>query len=104
MASTSFRLSAFCALVICSSTRLLADVTVTEPIGGHNISADKALNSTNGTAFTSLGDIVINEGADTDFADGSDQTLILTAPEGWRFSSGVGSVTFLGSRDITAAT
>src|SRR5205085_4711763 len=27
----------------------------------------------------------------------------LTAPDGWRFNAGVGSVTFQGSRDITAA-
>lgn len=98
MGSTSLRRSAFCGLLICLSTRLLADVTITSPIGGNNLSVDKALNSTNGAAFTPLGDLVINEGANTDFAAGNNQTLILTAPDGWRFSAGVGSVTFLGDR------
>ena len=46
----------------------------------------------------------ITEGAATDFAAGNNQTLILTVPTGWRFNPGVGTVTFTGSRNITAAT
>jgi len=83
--------------------RLLANVTVTEPTGGNNLSADKALNSTNGAAFTALGNIVITEGNSADFAVGNNQTLILTPFDGWRFNPGVGSVTYQGSRDTTAA-
>src|ERR1043166_6078694 len=85
------------------STHLFANVAITQPTGGQNISTDKSLNSTNGAAFTSLGTIVLTEGATTDFAAGNNQTLILSAPSGWRFNAGVGSVTFQGSRDITAA-
>ena len=84
--------------------RLFGDVTVTEPIGGNNISADKAVNSTNGAAFTPLGNIVLAEGASADFAPGTNRTLILTAPDGWRFNpAAAASVTFLNGRDITAA-
>src|SRR6266568_4688972 len=83
---------------------LLADVTVTEPIGGNGISADTALNSTNGAAFTALGNIVIAEGLSSDFAKGTNKTLILTLPDGWRFSTAAGaSVGFPTSRDITSA-
>ncbi len=80
-----------------------AAVVVTEPTGGQNISADKALTSTNGAGFTALGSIVLTEGSATDFTPGNNQTLILNVPSGWRFNAGVGSVSFSGSRDITAA-
>ncbi|TAK93699.1 MAG: hypothetical protein EPO07_17760, partial [Verrucomicrobia bacterium] len=85
-------------LVFSFACRLFASVIVTEPTGGNNISADKALNSTNGAALTALGNIVLTEGSITDFAVGNGQTLILTAPAGWRFNPGVGSINFQGSR------
>src|SRR6266404_1031192 len=85
------------------SCRILADVTVTEPPGGNDISADKSLNSTNGAAFTALGNIVLAEAATTDFGVGNSKTLILTLPMGWRFNTSAGSVSFASSRDITAA-
>jgi len=81
-----------------------ANVLITSPTGGNNVPADKALNSTNGTAFTLLGNIVITEGAAADIAVGNSQTLVLTVPPGWQFKAGVGTVSFTGSRDITAAT
>src|SRR6266404_1487960 len=85
------------------SCPLLGSVIITEPVGGNDISADKSLNSTNGAAFTALGNIVLTEGATTDFAVGNNKTFILTLPSGWQFNSGVGSVSFTGSRDITTA-
>src|SRR5207253_5648081 len=100
----TLRLGLLVGTVAWHAAQVLASVTVTEPTGGQNISADKSLNSTNGAAFTALGSIVITEGALNDFAAGNNQTFILTAPDGWRFNGGVGSVTFQGSRDITAAT
>src|SRR2546425_167436 len=90
--------------IVFSSSALLAGVKVTEPTGGQNISADKALNSTNGAGFVSLGNIVLTEALTTDFAPGTNLKLILTAPDNWRFNAGVGTVTFQGSRDISAAT
>jgi len=51
-----------------------------------------------------LGNIVITEGAAADIAVGNSQTLVLTVPPGWQFKAGVGTVSFTGSRDITAAT
>jgi hypothetical protein len=90
------------ALCVCPSlTR--GDVTVTEPLGGNDISADKSLNSTNGAGFTALGSIVLTETMTSDFAVGNNKTLILTLPYGWQFNPGVGAVSFTGSRDITAA-
>src|SRR6266446_3887559 len=86
------------------SLQLRADVTVTSPSAGQGISADTAFNSTNSPAFTALGNIVITEGATTDFAPGTNKTLILTLPNGWRFNTPAGaSASFLNSRDITSA-
>src|SRR6266436_6331232 len=85
------------------STHLLADVIITEPLGGNDVSADKCLNSTNGAGFTTLGNIVLAEAATTDFGAGNNKTFTLTLPIGWQFNPGVGSVSFSGSRDITAA-
>src|SRR5436309_6632662 len=90
-------------LALCTANVAEAAVTVTAPTGGNNISADKALNSTNGAAFTALGNIVITEGVNTDFADGTNVTLILTPPDGWWFNAGVGTVSFTSGRNISAA-
>src|SRR5258708_22791725 len=91
-------------LVVLCCAEAFANVSVTEPTGGNDISTDKSLNSTNGAGFTALGSIVLTEGANADFAKGTNKTLILTVPGGWQFSTaGGGSVTFTGSRDITAA-
>src|SRR5262249_39709249 len=68
------------------------------------ISADKAVNSTNGPGFTALGNLVINEGLTSDFQASAGQTLVLTLPYGWRFNPGVGTVSYQVSRDITSAT
>src|SRR6185436_5629083 len=87
-----------------NTSPLLANIKVTEPTGGQNVSADKSLNSTNGAAYVSLGSIVLTEVAATDFAPGSNLKLVLSTPYGWRFNPGVGTVTFTGSRDINAAT
>ena len=72
-------------LAVCAANVTQAAVTVTAATGGTNISADKAQNAT-APAFTTLGNIVILEGANGDFATGTGVTLILTAPSGWRFS------------------
>src|SRR5882724_3912721 len=85
------------------SAQLLADVIITEPLGGNDVSADKCLNSINGAGFTALGNIVLAEAATTDFGAGNNKTFILTLPYGWQFKPGVGTVSFTGSRDITAA-
>src|SRR5438552_8690782 len=103
MNKTAIRLGLVLGLIAFNSTQLLANVVITSPSGGNNVPADKALNSTNGRAFTALGNIVITEGAASDFAPGNSQTLVLTVADGWQFNPGVGTVTFTTSRDITAA-
>src|SRR5439155_26790596 len=103
MNKTALRLGLFLGLMAFSTPHLLANVVITSPTGGNNIPADKALNSTNGAAFTALGNIVITEGVNTDFANGTGVTMILTIPDGWRFNPGVGTVTFTSGRNISAA-
>ena len=98
------RLGLILGLVASGSPRLWGNVTITSPTGGNNISADKALNSTNGAAFTALGNIVIAEGVASDFGAGAGQTLILSVPPGWQLNPGVGTVSFTSGRNITAAT
>ena len=87
-----------------SAAIVQANVTVTAATGGTNISADKAANSTNpaGGTWTTLGNIVINENnnADLGLVNGSARTLILTAPTGWNFLAGTGTVTTNGA-DVT---
>src|SRR2546425_11605471 len=103
MKKTALRLSLFLGLMAFSPPQPRANVVITSPTGGNNIPADKALNSTNGAAITALGNIVITEGVNTDFANGTGVTMILTIPDGWRFNPGVGTVTFTSGRNISAA-
>src|SRR5438552_12555779 len=79
-------------LVFLSATGAQAAVSITAGTGGTSLSADKAQNAT-APAFTTLGNIVILEGANGDFATGTGVTLILTAPSGWRFNAGTGTAT-----------
>ena len=67
-------------------------VTVTPATGGTNISADKAANSTSpaGGTFSTIGNILISENLINDFS--ASGTLILSAPTGWQFNAGAGSV------------
>src|SRR5439155_2595563 len=83
-------------------TQTVSVARVTAATGGTNISADKATNGF-AAAFTTLGNIVITENADADFATGSGVTLKLTAPGGWRFNAGAGSVSFDSAGNISAA-
>src|SRR4051794_7431324 len=103
MKTTAFAFRLVLGLMAGSASLVHANVKITSPTGGNNVSADKALNSTNGAAFTALGNIVIAEGAVGDFAAGNNQTLILTAPLGWQFKAGTGTATFASRADLTAA-
>src|SRR5262249_35067205 len=103
MKTATIRLSLILGLVAFNSPCTWANVSITSPTGGANISADKALNSTNGAAFTALGNIVITEGLASDLLAGTGQTLILAPPTGWQFQPGAGTVSFATKADITAA-
>src|ERR1043166_9307801 len=65
------------ALALLSTANALANVNVTTATGGTGLSADLATNGA-APAFTTLGNIVIAEGTATDFATGTNRTLILT--------------------------
>lgn len=63
-------------------------IFVAVPNNGLNISADQASNSVSGSAYTSLDNIVLSEVLDNDFAPSqTDATLILTAPNNWKFKA-----------------
>ncbi|WP_410222149.1 T9SS type A sorting domain-containing protein [Pedobacter sp.] len=79
-----------------------ADVVVTMPTGGKNISNDKSSVGPS-PAYTALGDIVIAETAPGDFTAGSNRTLIFTRPAGWQFNTGVGTVIVNGPNISNAA-
>ncbi len=94
-----------CALVVARFAA--AAVTVTPASGGTNISADNAANATT-PAWTTLGNIVVAEAANGDFAQSqTNTTMVLSAPTNWQFNAGAGSVSFTGSSpgsaDLTAA-
>jgi hypothetical protein len=81
------------------------DVSITSASGGTNLSVDKAANAAS-PSFTTLGNIVVAETGNTKQAFAASQTnktLILTTPTNWAFNPGVGSVSFTGNNDITAA-
>ena len=88
--------------VIFTSTHF--SVVVTTANNGTNLSADKSANSTSGSAYTALSNIVVTEWVNTDFGvSQSNVTLILTAPNNRRFRAWSGSVSYTANRDITAA-
>ncbi|MBA4148309.1 MAG: hypothetical protein H0X66_09350 [Verrucomicrobia bacterium] len=78
-----------------------AAVTVTPASGGTNVPADRAQNAAS-PAFTTLGDIIIQEGANNDFSNSG--TIIFSAPAGWQFKPGVGSASRQNGRDLGAPT
>src|ERR1043166_8129446 len=79
-----------------------ATATITTATGG-TISADKAANASS-PSFTTLGNIVVTEGANGDFAIGANVTFILNAPAGWNFNTAASvTSTFTASRNITSA-
>ena len=90
--------------LLLSGFHLNAAVTVTPASGGAAISADTA--ATGGTgAWTTLGAITIAEGANSDFAAGTNVTLVLKTPAGFQFNTGVTpSVSFTAGRNLTSAT
>src|SRR5688572_20338735 len=60
------------------------------------------LNNTPG-AFSAIGNIVITEGANADFAVQAGVTIVLSAPAGFEFLAGTGTVTAIAGRNITTA-
>jgi hypothetical protein len=77
-----------------------AAVGVTAATGGTGLSADIAANGS-APAYTTLGDIVITEVANGDFAVGTGVTMILSPPANWEFNAGVGSVAVQSGRNLT---
>lgn len=76
-----------------------AAVTVTAGSGGTNICSNRAVTGAS-PAFTSLGPIVITEGANADFSIGT-STIVLVPPSGWQFSSTLPTITYITGSNIT---
>src|SRR4051812_6086440 len=75
-----------------------ANVSIT--VANAALSADAAANGP-ASAFTTLGNIVITEGNNADFAVGNNVTLALKAPAGFAFNTGATpTITFTASRNI----
>src|ERR1051326_7269469 len=73
-----------------AETYFTDNVAISAATGGTNISADLAQNGA-APAFSTLGNIVITEGSNSDFAVQTGKTLILSPPNGWKFNAGAGS-------------
>ena len=81
--------------------KALATVTITA--ANASISADTAANAAV-PAWTTLGTITITEQADTDFAKGTNVTLILNPPSGFQFNTGSSpGVNWTTAKDISNA-
>jgi len=84
-----------------STTAVLAQVTITRPTGGQNISVEKSVGGPQ-EQFTAIGDIVIADNAASDFTAGTDRLIRLNAPTGWQFEVGTVTVSHSGPK-ITAS-
>ena len=74
-----------------------AQVTITRP----NLSIVACSGFPSG--YYSLGNIVITENAKGDFTAGTNITIILSAPSNFEFQSGIGTVAFTASQNISSA-
>ncbi|WP_343533417.1 T9SS type A sorting domain-containing protein [Pedobacter sp.] len=91
----------FLFLVLFSTTAVLAQVTVTRPTGGQNLSVERAVGGPL-EQFTAIGDIVIADNAAADFTAGTNLLIRLTAPAGWQFEIGTATVIHAGPK-LTAS-
>ncbi len=97
------------AMKICLLTLLLcgvgnsafAQVAITPATGGTTICSSTALTGGTAPGCTTLGNIVITESTNSDFALGADQ-LKLSPPAGWQFCSTIPTVTAVGG-DVAVA-
>jgi len=91
------------ALATAGTNKSFAAVTLTGASGGSAISADTAANAL-APAWTTLGAITIREGANGDFTQGTNITLVLRAPAGFEFNTAVTPyITFAAGRNISSA-
>lgn len=91
----------FLLFVFFSANKALAQVTITKPTGGQNISVEKSVGGPL-EQFTAIGDIVISDIAATNFSTGTDRRIRLNAPTGWQFEIGTVTVSHSGPR-LTAS-
>ena len=94
---TQIKLFLLFLMFFCANS-LLAQVNVTQPTGGQNISNDLSSVGT-APAYTPIGDIVIAETAPGDFNTGAAgyKTITLTRPTNWQFNAGTATVSISGN-------
>src|SRR4030095_6493457 len=90
--------SAFIFLLSMTPAKMLANVIVTQPSASIGVCSGVFP-----TPYTTLGNIVITEGANGDFSAGTNVTLVLSAPANYEFLPGTGTVTFTPGQNISAA-
>ena len=74
---------------------------------GQVVVTSPTINITTGTypsAYNALGNIVLTETANGDFAVGTNVTLVLAAPANFEFQAGVGTASYGNPANFTAAT
>src|ERR1051326_5753734 len=97
--SYHFRYFLALAVVLLAVNVARATVNITSASGGTSISADST-----GGGWTTLGGIVIAEGANGDLGVGTNITLVLKSPGGFQFNTATTpSITFTNGRGIAAA-
>ena len=79
-------------------TEINAQVSITKP--------SLSITTCNGfpSGYNALENIVITEGANSDFSAGTNVTLILTIPTNFEFQANTGTVTFASNANLSAAT
>ncbi|HEX5001305.1 MAG TPA: T9SS type A sorting domain-containing protein [Bacteroidia bacterium] len=92
----NYILGIFAALMLAFMMPASANVTVRSAGGGTCLDIAPG-------GYTTLTNIIFTEVSSADFAVQSGTTLILTAPAGFEFLAGAGSVTFTAGMDITSA-
>lgn len=92
---------AFVSLFLLSSGYLSFGAVSVTP-ANTNLTADVAQNAAS-PAFTTIGNIVIAENVNNDFPVQGSSTLVLSAPAGWRFNAGVGTVARSSPSDFQGA-
>ncbi|MFN0292772.1 T9SS type A sorting domain-containing protein [Pedobacter helvus] len=100
--STKIRVLLLLLFVSANLKSAFADVIITQPTGGQNISTERSVGGPS-EQFTAIGDIVITDQVGTDFQSGTDRRIRLNAPSGWQFEVGTASAAGTGTR-VTSAT
>lgn len=90
------------AVFVFSFNSISANVIITQASNGINLCSVSAANGSS-PSWTTLDDILITEALNDDFPkNSSNETITISAPAGWSFNTGIGSVAADGGGDISS--